>query len=179
MEITKLPLSGLLLVEPQVFRDDRGQFLEMHHLRKYAAKGLEDMFVQDNMSWSKKGVLRGLHYQSPKGQGKLVSVIVGEIFDVAVDVRPESPTFGKWFGVVLSERNHLQFYLPTGFAHGFVVTSEEACVYYKCTDFYQPEQEHTILWNDPAIGIDWPVSDPVLSPKDAAGKTLAEATRPG
>ncbi len=179
MEITRLPLPGLLLVEPKVFRDDRGAFLETHHLRKYAAQGLPDMFVQDNLSYSNKGVLRGLHYQYPKWQGKLVSVIAGEIFDVAVDLRRDSPGFGKWFGVVLSERNHLQLYVPPGFAHGFVVTGDAASVYYKCTDFYQPEQEHTILWNDPAIGIDWPVREPLLSPKDAAGTLLAEAILPG
>jgi dTDP-4-dehydrorhamnose 3,5-epimerase len=179
MEISDLPLAGLKLVQPRVFEDGRGYFLETHHLRKYATHGLDPVFVQDNLSYSKQGVLRGLHYQYPKWQGKLVSVIQGEIFDVAVDLRRDSPTFGQWFGLVLSEHNHLQLYVPPGFAHGFCVTSDQAYVHYKCTDYYQPEQEHTILWNDPAIGIEWPVREPSLSEKDARGKPLAEAVLPG
>ncbi len=179
MEVTDLALAGLKLIQPKVYSDARGYFLETHHLRQYTAQGLEEKFVQDNLSFSHKGVLRGLHYQYPKWQGKLVSVIAGEIFDVAVDVRRDSPTFGQWFGAVLSERNHLQMYLPPGFAHGFCVLSDAAYVSYKCTDFYQPDQEYTILWNDPDIGIDWPLPEPLLSDKDARGKPLREALPPG
>lgn len=179
MEITNLAIAGLKLIQPQVFSDSRGYFLETYHPRKLSVAGLDQMFVQDNLSFSQRGVLRGLHYQYPNWQGKLVSVVQGEVFDVAVDIRKGSPTFGKWFGVVLSESNHLQFFIPGGFAHGFCVTSETAHVNYKCTDFYNPQQEYTLLWNDPDIGIEWPVTEPILSDKDAQGKPLNAAFIPG
>jgi dTDP-4-dehydrorhamnose 3,5-epimerase len=179
MEVTDLAIAGLKLIQPRVFSDARGYFLETHHQRKLSAAGFDQGFVQDNLSFSKRGVLRGLHYQYPNWQGKLVSVVQGEVFDVAVDIRRGSPTFGKWFGVVLSESNHLQLFVPAGFAHGFCVTSDNAHVSYKCTDFYNPQNEHTLLWNDPELGIDWPVDAPLLSEKDAQGKTLREAMIPG
>ncbi|MDA8364445.1 MAG: dTDP-4-dehydrorhamnose 3,5-epimerase [Gammaproteobacteria bacterium] len=175
LTVSDLPLAGLKLVKPQVFEDARGYFLETYHLQKFGAEVVRDAFVQDNLSNSKRGVLRGLHYQNPHPQGKLVAVIEGEIFDAVVDIRRDSPTFGKWFGVTLSESNHLQIYVPPGFAHGFCVTSEHARVLYKCTDFYSPGSEHTIIWNDPEIGIAWPVHQPVLSDKDAQGVRLRDA----
>ncbi len=175
LTVWELPLAGLKLVKPQVFEDGRGYFLESYHLEKFGAEVVRDAFVQDNVSFSKHGVLRGLHYQEPHAQGKLVAVLEGEIFDAVVDIRRDSPTFGKWHGVTLSEHNHLQLYVPPGFAHGFCVTGEQARVLYKCTDFYSPGNEHTIIWNDPQIGIAWPVADPVLSEKDARGVLLRDA----
>jgi len=179
LQASDLPLSGLKLLQPQVFDDARGYFLETFHLSKFDASGVQDAFVQDNLSFSKRGVLRGLHYQYPHWQGKLVFVLQGEIYDAVVDIRKNSPTFGKWFGIVLSEHNHLQLYVPPGFAHGFCVTSDNARVMYKCTEFYSPGNEHTILWNDPAIGIRWPETKPVLSEKDAKGVRLQDAMIPG
>lgn len=179
MEVTNLALAGLKLIQPKVFSDTRGYFSETYHQRKLSLAGLDQVFVQDNLSFSQRNVLRGLHYQYPNWQGKLVSVVQGEIFDVAVDIRKGSPTFGKWFGVVLSASNHLQLFIPGGFAHGFCVTSDSAHVSYKCTDFYNPQQEYTLLWNDPTIGIEWPVNTPLLSPKDAEGKPLSAAFIPG
>ncbi len=178
MVVNKGPIAGLWLITPDVYSDPRGHFLEAHHEQKYGAQGLDLRFVQDNHSHSKKNVLRGLHYQFPNWQGKLVYVVRGEIFDVAVDIRHDSPTFGHWYGVMLSSENHQQFYIPPGFAHGFCVLSETADVIYKCTDFYRPEQEHTLAWNDPALGIDWPVREPLLSEKDARGKLLSDAVLP-
>ena len=178
LEVSDLPFKGLKLFKPRVFGDARGYFLETYQHSKFDVGGVADAFVQDNMSFSRRGVLRGLHYQYPHWQGKLVFVLQGEVFDVVVDIRRDSPTFGKWFGISLSEENHLQLYVPPGFAHGFCVTSENARVMYKCTDFYSPGNEHTILWNDPAIGIDWPISDPVLSDKDAKGVCLKDASIP-
>lgn len=178
MVIDKGPLAGLWLLTPDVYRDARGYFLEAHHQQKYSTQGLDVRFVQDNLSHSKKNVLRGLHYQFPNWQGKLVYVVQGEIFDVAVDIRRDSPTFGQWHGITLSAENHQQFYIPPGFAHGFCVLSETAHVIYKCTDFYRPEQEHTLAWNDPALGIAWPVREPLLSAKDAQGRPLADAVLP-
>ena len=178
MVISKGPLAGLWLLTPDVYGDARGYFLEAHHAQKYSAQGLDMRFVQDNHSHSSKHVLRGLHYQFPNWQGKLVYVVQGEIFDVAVDIRRDSPTFGQWHGITLSSDNHQQFYIPPGFAHGFCVLSETADVIYKCTDYYRPEQEHTLAWNDPALGIAWPVGAPLLSDKDARGKPLAEAVLP-
>jgi dTDP-4-dehydrorhamnose 3,5-epimerase len=178
MVVTKGPIAGLWLITPDVYSDARGYFLEAHHEQKYGAQGLDLRFVQDNHSHSKKNVLRGLHYQFPNWQGKLVYVVRGEIFDVAVDIRRDSPAFGQWYGVTLSSDNHQQLYIPPGFAHGFCVLSETADVIYKCTDLYRPEQEHTLAWNDPAIGIDWPVCEPLLSDKDALGKPLAQARLP-
>lgn len=174
MKIESTPLAGVKLITPRVFPDSRGYFFESYHARKYASDGLDVSFVQDNVSHSRRNVLRGLHYQYPNWQGKLVQVLAGEIYDVAVDVRRDSPTFGQWYSVVLSSDNHLQLYIAPGFAHGFCVLSESATVSYKCTDFYYPDQEATLLWNDPAVGIAWPIDAPILSDKDARGRPLAE-----
>jgi dTDP-4-dehydrorhamnose 3,5-epimerase len=173
-QIQDLPLRGLKLVQPAVFEDARGYFLELHHEGRYASLGLTEPLVQDNLSSSRRNVLRGLHFQTPAWQGKLVSVLRGEIFDVAVDLRRDSPTFGRWHGLSLSESNHHQLWVPRGFAHGFCVLSDEALVLYKCSAFYEPAQEHTLLWNDPDLAIAWPVEDPVVSDKDARGKRLRE-----
>ncbi|MDH4133954.1 MAG: dTDP-4-dehydrorhamnose 3,5-epimerase [Gammaproteobacteria bacterium] len=179
MEILDLPLTGLKLIRPRIFPDHRGYFLETYQQQRFTNEDLSVRFVQDNLSFSKRGVLRGLHYQYPTWQGKLVFAIQGEIFDVAVDIRRDSPTFGKWHGVVLNDRTHEQLYVPPGFAHGFCVLSETARVMYKCTNYYTPGEEHTLLWNDPDIGIDWPVKDPILADKDAQGKLLKDALIPG
>lgn len=173
MEVVDLALAGLKLVKPRVFGDARGSFLEIYHGQRYRAAGIAQPFVQDNYSLSTRGVLRGLHYQLPNAQGKLVACLSGAIFDVAVDLRRSSPTFGRWHGVELNADNHWQLYVPEGFAHGFCVLSDAAQVLYKCTDFYSPGNEHTLIWNDPAIGIDWPVRAPLLSQKDRQGKPLA------
>jgi dTDP-4-dehydrorhamnose 3,5-epimerase len=173
---TKLP--GVVIVEPQVYRDERGFFLETYQYEKYAAGGVDATFVQDNHSRSVRHTLRGLHAQLRRPQGKLIRVIEGEIFDVAVDVRRGSPTFGKWVGEYLSAENFRQIYVPPGFVHGFCVTSATAQVEYKCTDYYDPTSEITIVWNEPSIGIVWPEglrqAEPILSKKDQQGKTLAE-----
>lgn len=160
-------ISEVRIIEPVVFNDNRGYFLETYHYDKYAEKGLEVSFVQDNHSHSIKGTLRGLHYQLKHAQGKLLYAVKGEIFDVAVDIRKGSPTFGKWVSAVLSGENKRQLYVPPGFAHGFCVLSEEADVTYKCTDFYAPDDEYGIIWDDPEIGIDWPLTNPNLSDKDS------------
>jgi len=153
---TKTSIEGLAIIEPAVYGDERGYFMETYNYRDFAAAGFDMTFVQDNQSRSKKGVLRGLHYQKKNPQGKLVRVISGEVFDVAVDLRKGSVTFGKWFGVTLNEENKKQLYIPEGFAHGFLVLSETAEFVYKCTRFYDPEDEGGLLWNDPEIGIEWP-----------------------
>jgi dTDP-4-dehydrorhamnose 3,5-epimerase len=171
-EPTSLP--GVVLVEPDVFRDNRGFFLETFHARKYAEGGVPGPFVQDNHSHSVRGTLRGLHAQRIRPQGKLVRAVVGEMYDVAVDIRRGSPTFGRWYGVRLSGENFRQLYVPPGFAHGFCVLSETVHVEYKCTDFYDKADEITVAWNDPAIGIEWPVTDPVISEKDGAASRLAD-----
>jgi dTDP-4-dehydrorhamnose 3,5-epimerase len=168
---TELP--GVILVEPDVHRDPRGFFLETYHAVKYRAGGIELPFVQDNHSRSVANTLRGLHVQSRRPQGKLVRALNGEIFDVAVDVRRGSPTFGRWVGTTLSAGSFRQLYVPPGFAHGFCVTSEAADVAYKCTEPYDPEDEFTIAWNDPDLAIRWPVREPVLSPRDGAAPRLA------
>lgn len=173
MKITTTPLAGLLLLEPRIFPDDRGYFYECFHQARFGEQGLP-AFVQDNASRSRKHVLRGLHYQLPNAQGKLVGVTQGEIWDVAVDVRRSSPTFGQWYAVTLSDTNHLQLYVPPGFAHGFCVLSEQADVYYKCSALYTPASEHGIRWNDPRLNIAWPVKTPLLSAKDAVYPTLDE-----
>jgi dTDP-4-dehydrorhamnose 3,5-epimerase len=165
-------LEEVILVEPVVHPDPRGFFLETYHQEKYAEGGIPHLFVQDNHSYSTKGTLRGLHAQVEHPQGKLVRAVAGEIFDVAVDIRPDSPTFGRWVGRVLSGTNHRQLWVPPGFAHGFCVLGKDAHVQYKCTAFYRREDEIGILWNDPQIGIDWPVKDPRLSDKDRAAKPL-------
>ncbi len=174
MQAERTKLDGVLLVTPTVFGDDRGFFMETYNQAKAAELGLPARFVQDNHSKSAKGVLRGLHYQYPQWQGKLVRVVQGEIFDVAVDIRAGSDTFGQWVGYYLNADNKQQLYVPEGFAHGFVVTSETAEVVYKCTDLYAPQQEGSLLWNDPAIGIEWPVDEPLLSAKDRVGTLLAD-----
>jgi len=174
MKVDKCKLEGVLLVTPQVFGDDRGFFMETYNQQKAKDLGLPDTFVQDNHSKSSKGVLRGLHYQAPQWQGKLVRVVSGEIYDVAVDIRDGSPTFGEWVGFTLNADNKQQLYVPEGFAHGFVVTSDTAEVVYKCTSLYEPSQEGSVLWNDPEIGIDWPIDEPLLSQKDMVGQKLAD-----
>ena len=166
MNILPTSLKGLLIIEPNVFEDKRGYFLETYHYERFQSAGLDANFVQDNLSFSKQGTLRGLHFQVTKPQTKLVQAVTGDIFDVAVDIRPESPTFGKWSGVLLSEENNRQLFIPGGFAHGFCVLSESAHVAYKCSDYYNPEDEGGILWSDPTIAIDWPVKEPTLSVKD-------------
>lgn len=160
------PLEGVLLIEPMAFTDHRGLFMEAFHQEKYSSVGIERTFVQDNFSHSRKGVLRGLHYQLLRPQAKLIWVIRGEIFDVVVDIRLGSPSFGKWWATVLSSSNRRQLFVPEGFAHGFYVLSPEADVFYKCTDFYDPDDDRGILWNDPTIGIEWPGRRPILSVKD-------------
>lgn len=168
-------LPGVLLIEPAVYTDARGFFIESYHCTKFRDRGLNVEFVQDNHSYSVAGVLRGLHYQLAKPQGKLVHVIRGAIHDVAVDVRKDSPSLGRHVGIELSEGNHHQLYIPPGFAHGFCVLSSEAHVVYKCTDYYDPSSERTILWNDPELAIPWPVKEPILSEKDALGRAFADA----
>lgn len=177
MKATPTSIAGLLILEPQVFGDARGFFMESFNQKRFQEiTGLDAAFVQDNHSRSAKGVLRGLHYQIQQPQGKLVRAVTGTIFDVAVDIRKSSPTFGRWFGVTLSEDNRLQLWVPAGFAHGFVVLSETADVLYKTTDYYAPPFERCIRWNDPAIGIEWPYpGEPRLSAKDAAAVGLDEA----
>ena len=174
MKCTLTPLAGMYLIEPRVFRDSRGSFVETWNEERYRELGIVGPFVQDNASVSSRGVLRGLHYQSPHPQGKLVSVLEGEVLDVAVDLRSGSPTFGQWCGYPLSAENGHQLYLPPGLAHGFLTLSERAVFSYKCTDYYTPHAEKTLLWNDPDIGIEWPIADPILSEKDRAGLRLAE-----
>ena len=165
-------IAGVFIVEPDVFRDGRGFFIETFQQEKYAEGGIDKAFVQDNRSHSTKGALRGLHYQLQHPQGKLVHVVTGEIFDVAVDIRRGSSTFGQWVGVYLSAENNRQIYVPEGFAHGFCVLSNTADVVYKCTDFYTPGDEYGILWSDPTIGIDWPITAPILSDKDSRNLEL-------
>ncbi len=166
MRLTELSLPGLTLVEPKVFRDSRGYFLQAWHSKEYRDAGFPDHFAQDNLSLSSKGTIRGLHYQKPFTQGKLVFVLMGVVWDVAVDLRVGSPTFGRWEGVTLSENGHEQLYVPPGFAHGFCVTSKEALVFYKCTDIYSPESEHGVAWDDPGLSIPWPAEEPLISEKD-------------
>ena len=178
MNLTRTEIPDLLIIEPRVFGDARGFFMESFNARSFRElTGLDIDFVQDNHSRSERGVLRGLHYQLPQPQGKLVRVTAGRVFDVAVDVRKSSPTFGKWVGVELSGENHRQFWVPQGFAHGFVVLSETADFLYKTTDYYSPQFEHCIRWDDPMLGIEWPLGDiePQVSTKDAAGKPFADA----
>ena len=174
MRAIETHLPGIVVLEPAVYGDERGFFMEAWNKQRYGSLGVPLDFVQDNLSYSAKGVLRGLHFQNPNAQGKLISVLQGEVFDVAVDVRVGSPTFGEWVGVTLSAQSKRQLYIPEGFAHGFLVTSEAALFSYKCTDYYNPEREHSLLWNDPGLGIDWPLKSPVLSKKDSSAPRLAE-----
>lgn len=177
MQIHTTEIPDLLIIEPKVFGDDRGFFYESFNARRFAElTGITKNFVQDNHSKSVKNVLRGLHYQIQQPQGKLVRVVAGEVFDVAVDIRKNSPAFGQWVGVTLSAENKRQFWIPEGFAHGFVVTSASAEFLYKTTDYWAPEYERSILWNDPVIGIQWPIDvEPLLSGKDIVGKLLEDA----
>ena len=176
MNIIDTAIPDVKLLEPQLFGDSRGFFMETFRDEWFKTQICDRTFVQENHSKSSEGVLRGLHYQTENTQGKLVRVVVGEVFDVAVDMRKDSPTFGKWVGEILSAENKRQLWVPEGFAHGFYVLSVEAEFVYKCTDYYNPKAEHSLIWNDPTVGIDWPLQgEPNLSPKDLAGKVLAEA----
>jgi dTDP-4-dehydrorhamnose 3,5-epimerase len=178
MDFIQTKIPDVFFIEPHIFEDSRGFFMETYQAEKFSGAGIEHDFVQDNHSRSKQGILRGLHYQIRHVQGKLVRVVIGEIFDVAVDIRRSSPTFGQWVGDILSAENKRQLWVPPGFAHGFYVVSEWAEVLYKATDFYDPEGERCINWNDPTIGIKWPIlagSSPTLSPKDLNGKLFEEA----
>ncbi|MFC1883493.1 dTDP-4-dehydrorhamnose 3,5-epimerase [Thermodesulfobacteriota bacterium] len=172
MSFSESTLPGVIIIEPVVYKDKRGLFLETFHQGKYSGGGINDIFVQDNHSFSMKNTLRGLHYQLKNPQAKLIYAITGEIYDVAVDIRRGSPHFGKWMGVILSAENRKQIYVPKGFAHGFCVLSETADVIYKCSDFYSPGDEYGVLWSDPSIGIDWPVENPLLSEKDSRNPQL-------
>lgn len=176
MRVVPTALPGVVVIEPDVFRDGRGFFLETYHAEKYREAGINRPFVQDNHSRSALGTVRGLHLQVARPQGKLVRVIEGEIFDVALDARRGSPTFGRWVSVMLSAETFRQCYIPPGYAHGFCVTSPVAQVEYKCTDLYDPSSEIGIAWDDPALAIDWPVASPILSDRDRRHQTLAEVT---
>lgn len=178
MLFTPTPIEGVMVIEPKVFGDDRGFFMESWNAEVFRGAGMDLTFVQDNHSRSSRGVLRGLHYQQPGPQGKLVRVTAGAVFDVAVDMRSSSPTFGKWFGVELSAANKKMLYVPEGMAHGFLCLEDGTDFLYKCTSDYAPANEHSLLWNDPAIGIEWPLEgmSPTLSAKDIAGRTLSEAS---
>lgn len=178
MDVQTTPIEGLLIFKPKIFGDTRGFFLETYNQLRYREAGLREDFVQDNMSFSQRGVLRGLHFQKPHTQGKLVSVVTGQVWDVAVDLRQNSPTFGRWFGLYLDDESKIQFYVPPGFAHGFLVTSETALFSYKCTDTYHPECESSVLWNDPDVDIRWPTlyghMSPQLSLKDSQAPRLKD-----
>lgn len=167
VNIITTSLEGVLVLEPKVYKDNRGFFMETYHRNRFRECGVDQTFVQDNLSFSVKGTLRGMHYQIRHPQAKLVHVVTGEIFDVVVDIRPGSPTFGQWISIHMSEHNNRQLFIPEGFAHGFCVLSESAHCLYKCSDHYAPEDEGGILWSDPALGIDWPVTDPIVSEKDS------------
>lgn len=173
MEITETSLSGLLIIQPKILTDERGAFYESFQQNRYQSIGIPS-FVQDNFSHSKKNVIRGLHFQYPHPQGKLVYVTRGHVFDVVVDIRKSSKTFGQWSGIHLDDKKHTQLYIPPGFAHGFCVLSDEADFHYKCTDFYYPGSEHGILWNDETLNISWPIENPVLSAKDKLFSRLSE-----
>ena len=174
MKFIETKLKGVVLIEPDVFNDPRGYFLETYHAGKYAGGGIAGPFVQDNFSHSIRGTLRGLHYQLKRAQGKLVMALEGRVFDVAVDIRRGSPTFGQWVGVELSGENKRQLYIPPGFAHGFCVLSETADVLYKCTDIYFPKDERGIIWDDPTLAIAWPIAEPLVSQKDRGYLALRE-----
>ena len=174
MKVTETELEGVVIIEPKVFGDHRGFFKETYHQKRYAELGIDAEFVQDNFSRSSYGVLRGLHFQKTKPQGKLIQCLKGEIYDVIVDIDQDSSTYGKYVGVYLNDTNHKQVYVPPGYAHGFCVVSETVDISYKCTDFYYPEDEGGLIWNDPDVGIEWPVDDPKLSEKDTVHPTLKE-----
>lgn len=175
MQFLETPLPGVILIEPRVFGDARGFFMETYRADLFKAHGIDETFVQDNHSRSARGVLRGLHYQEPFPQGKLVRCTRGALFDVAVDIRRGSPSFGKWYGVTLSDENKAMLWIPAGFAHGFCALMDDSELVYKTTEIYRPEFDRVILWNDPEIGIEWPIADPILSPKDAAAAPLHAA----
>jgi dTDP-4-dehydrorhamnose 3,5-epimerase len=177
MNVITCDIPGLFVIEPKVFGDARGFFMETWNRQRYVAAGLDWDFVQDNVSLSRRGILRGLHFQNPGGQGKLVYVLQGEVYDVAVDLRKGSPTFGRSYGLSLSAENKRQFFVPPGFAHGFAVVSETALFVYKCTSLYAPQNELTLAWNDPELGIKWPIETPQLSEKDARGLRLRDIPR--
>lgn len=174
MNVIPTPLSGVVIIEPDIYHDPRGFFFETYNQRRYEEAGIRHHFVQDNLSFSKKNSLRGLHFQIKHPQAKLVQAVTGEIFDVAVDIRPQSPTFGQWTGAILSEKNRRQFLIPEGFAHGFAVLSDTTLFSYKCSDFYAPHDEGGIRYSDPAINIQWPITDPILSDKDKGYPCLSE-----
>jgi dTDP-4-dehydrorhamnose 3,5-epimerase len=174
MEIFHVDIPGLIILTPRVFADDRGHFYELWNQERYRQAGITLPFVQDNFSRSKRATLRGMHIQNPLPQGKLAMVLEGEIFDVAVDLRRSSPTFGRWHGEVLSAQNKRQMYVPPGFAHGFVTLSETALFLYKCTEYYSPQHELILQWDDPEVGIQWPIQLPLLSPKDQNGRRLRD-----
>ena len=177
MKVINCGLEGLLIIEPDVYGDHRGFFLESWNERRYREAGISAAFVQDNFSFSQRGTLRGVHFQNPLAQGKLVSVWQGEVFDVAVDIRRGSRTFGQWHGVNLTAESKRQFYVPPGFAHGFAVISETALFHYKCTEIYSPENELGFRWDDPEVGIKWPLASPTLSQRDARAPLLGELPR--
>lgn len=172
MEVVQTPIAGVVLIKPQVWGDERGYFVETWQKDRYVAAGIDLPFVQDNHSRSTFGILRGLHYQKTKPQGKLVTVSYGKVFDVAVDIRPGSPTMGQWYGVELTQQNQWQLWIAPGLAHGFVVTSDTAHFHYKCTEYYHPEDEGAIRWDDPTISVKWPIDTPQLSAKDADAPTF-------
>ncbi len=174
MKVIKTSVKGVLIIEPPVFKDRRGFFMETYRQNRYREYGTDRVFVQDNLSFSVQGTLRGLHFQVRHPQAKLVQVMTGEIFDVAVDIRPGSPTFGKWTGAYLNEENRRQLFVPEGFAHGFCVLSETALFSYKCSDYYAPDDDGGILWSDPDLGIDWPVKEVIVSDKDGKLPCLSE-----
>jgi dTDP-4-dehydrorhamnose 3,5-epimerase len=179
MLVIPCDIPGLFIIEPKVFQDDRGYFFESYNKKVLSEKGIHENFVQDNQSLSQKGVLRGLHFQAPPfGQGKLVSVIKGAVLDIAVDIRKNSASYGKHVAIELNERNKKMFYIPEGFAHGFLTLENDTIFSYKCTNFYDKESEGSILWNDPDLGIDWNVTDPLLSPKDISGTRLKDFKTP-
>lgn len=177
MNLSNTSIPEVVLIEPAVFQDDRGYFMETYQHQRYSESGIACTFVQDNLSSSKKGTLRGLHFQYPNAQAKLVQVLQGEVFDVAVDIRKDSPTFGQWAGAILSEQNKQQLFVPEGFAHGFCVLSDTAIFHYKCSNYYSPESEGGILWSDPQINITWPIKSPILSKKDQGYPTLGQIER--
>jgi dTDP-4-dehydrorhamnose 3,5-epimerase len=177
MNVIKTRLPGVLVLEPDVYSDERGYFLETWNSTRYEKAGIQGPFVQDNISFSRKGVLRGLHFQHPQSQGKLIQVLSGQVVDVAVDIRVGSPTFARWISEIVSDTNHKQLYIPPGFAHGYCVLSETAVFSYKCTDFYNPAAENGIIWNDPDLNIDWPVKKPILSVKDSNYARLKDLAR--
>jgi dTDP-4-dehydrorhamnose 3,5-epimerase len=177
MKVIPCEIDGPLIIEPDVFGDGRGFFMESWSRRRYGEAGLDCDFVQDNFSFSRRGTLRGLHFQNPEPQGKLVSVLQGEVFDVAVDIRRASPTFGRWIGLELSAENKRQFWVPTGFAHGFQVLSESALFHYKCTKPYAPQNEGSFRWDDPDVAVRWPIAPPILSKRDEAAPPLRDLPR--